>query len=610
MTLSERMFSRSSNSTHAVVLHTVSDAEHYLSNSLNFSNDSLLFTTTPSVEYYSRRHDILCPCLSCYVTVDQMQANINMARRAAQKITASLDTRYAPILGNISGTGYLRFFKALYEYRIYIQLVDYLNLQNAIIAAIEKHGIVRFGIYNAKKNQYFDTSADFASFLSSIGITETLVVDIDDGVPYRSSNSGKLTAKWKLISHALGSRRRLWAKIGLESGNLKNAILDLRPAPSAIFFDSHDSLMRQILVSQPGRNRLISSAFAEKYARKYRGEEYNLHLDISAVSCDTQLPQQILSCILRDIEDDYFRNHGDYISYLKGVRDIVSDYQVRMGIWQYTPVFGKSALFHEYLMAQGFPVVGFQHGGLFANQFNHEIEISDFSRCTHYVSYGLEYGDALNIHGTMEACPVVVPLGKARLPDQHSSKQSIDILFPITNTCSMLEFGMCRQRPDILAERQTAILKYLNSKTNLRSLIKPLPNVSNETLAAWDELKQMKNLQLVYDVMLPRILMEVAPKVIIIEHPSTPLYDCLSLDADIFMLNDMVRPIERSALERLRKRVYYFEDVDELLHHLDLFFDGKLPSLRNTEFYDRYVMRGNIEEGLANLFSQLLAAKN
>ena len=77
------------------------------------------------------------------------------------------------------------------------------------------------------------------------------------------------------------------------------------------------------------------------------------------------------------------------------------------------------------------------------------------------------------------------------------------------------------------------------------------------------------------------------------DYPSTPLFEVLGENIDIFLLADPILPFTPEALILLRKRVHCFENIDELKDCLTKYTEGKIPSLRNNEFYHKYVYRKN-----------------
>jgi hypothetical protein len=96
------------------------------------------------------------------------------------------------------------------------------------------------------------------------------------------------------------------------------------------------------------------------------------------------------------------------------------------------------------------------------------------------------------------------------------------------------------------------------------------------------------------------------PKAVLIEYPSQPLYEVLSSDVEIFFMNDPILPWEEQALEKLKRRVHYSENTEEMMSKLDLFFMGKLKPKRDDSFYRHYVYRKDTGERILQFIDKLV----
>ena len=95
------------------------------------------------------------------------------------------------------------------------------------------------------------------------------------------------------------------------------------------------------------------------------------------------------------------------------------------------------------------------------------------------------------------------------------------------------------------------------------------------------------------------------PKIILIELPSSPLYDALPLDSEIFLLDNPIIPYDKNALEQLQKRVHYCQDVFEMIAKLDLFLKGGLTKKRDQCFYHHYMFKDNTQKNILSLIDKL-----
>ena len=96
------------------------------------------------------------------------------------------------------------------------------------------------------------------------------------------------------------------------------------------------------------------------------------------------------------------------------------------------------------------------------------------------------------------------------------------------------------------------------------------------------------------------------PRGALIEIPSTSLFELLGLDIEIFLMNNYLCPFEKQALEKLKKRVHYSEDINEIIKNLDFFLKGKLVEKRDQTFYNHYVYKKNTKENIVQLVDSLI----
>ena len=120
-------------------------------------------------------------------------------------------------------------------------------------------------------------------------------------------------------------------------------------------------------------------------------------------------------------------------------------------------------------------------------------------------------------------------------------------------------------------------------------------------------LKKLKNLKIINNVPLTEFLKKYLPKGVLMEVPSQPLFDVLPLDTEIFLMGNPVYPYEEKALEELKMRVHYCEDIDSLISKIDLFLEGKLEKKRDGTFYKHYMYKERTEENILGLVNALAA---
>jgi hypothetical protein len=95
------------------------------------------------------------------------------------------------------------------------------------------------------------------------------------------------------------------------------------------------------------------------------------------------------------------------------------------------------------------------------------------------------------------------------------------------------------------------------------------------------------------------------PKAVILDFPSTPLYECLHEDVEILMMGDPINPYAEEALKDLSRRVHYTARYDEMEGLLRQFVKGALPKKRDTRFAEHYAKQGKASDLIShNLHSR------
>jgi hypothetical protein len=117
----------------------------------------------------------------------------------------------------------------------------------------------------------------------------------------------------------------------------------------------------------------------------------------------------------------------------------------------------------------------------------------------------------------------------------------------------------------------------------------------------------LRNVKVFWDISLVSFIEKYRVHGVLIEHPSTPLYEVLNLDVEIFLHLDSVLKIESLAFEELERRVYCFHSVDPMIQAIDTFLAGILPRRRDERFYRHYVSRPETKEHYLGLVDELLA---
>ena len=104
---------------------------------------------------------------------------------------------------------------------------------------------------------------------------------------------------------------------------------------------------------------------------------------------------------------------------------------VRRGIagcvWGNPPVFANSsALIQAYLAAQKVCVAGMQHGGCYGTQECHFVHFDgDFSRCSHYLSYGFTSDDLRKVYPHKRLACEIIPVGSVKEEERRRVRKRL-----------------------------------------------------------------------------------------------------------------------------------------------------------------------------------------
>ncbi|MFH1318774.1 MAG: hypothetical protein ABIH71_07135, partial [Candidatus Omnitrophota bacterium] len=329
------------------------------------------------------------------------------------------------------------------------------------------------------------------------------------------------------------------------------------------------------------------------------------NIDFSCLSFIEDVENPCQKVFLKDIKDDFMKNITRYVAAIDNLRGINEKFPIALGVWGNSPMLKIKALVFEYLRSENIKIVGAQHGSAYGDSCVPWHFDSDFNRCDYFISYGFTEEDLKRVYPESKINCKIVSLGKTKLVDISRSKKDIDILFPMTVSVSVLEGGMKRIAHK-LTERQVCLLEYLNSLKGVKIYVKPLPYLDSKNCSVLPVLKRLKNLKIIYNTFLMEFLDQYNPKAVLIEDPSTPLFEALSLDTEIFLMSDYIHPLEKKAFEELHLRVHYSEDTNEIIEKLDLFLNGKLERKTDSAFYNHYVCKKNTKENIGKFIDSLI----
>jgi len=583
-----------------IILNSIEDADHCVERKIH--ENRYILTTLVSVNIYLREmHNLESQSMSQFFDDAEMSVYEEMSFRKLEKLLAELDAIIGASLNKQMGLK-MRYFQPLYGYVGQRHMVAIYSFIEGLKRFLDLYESERILLYNDRFNIYLDGISDMAS-LAALFFPE---------LEFRIIERKNVTEKRELgvflgISSFL---RRFVDRLWYYRFNklIESLVVNMR-------FRSFSSKARTILVHEPlydmsflrrrlkGFNVLYYPSGSSENPigfKKYKIKtEFSGNLqNIDYVWNKGDLFTQVF---LKDVRADFTKNIQGYLACIDRLKNYIHKWPVCLGIWGVAPIWKTRAMIFEFLSSRGVTVLGAQHGCKYGEVRYRGTFYSDFNRCDYFLSYGFTEGNLSRIYPDEEKRCTILPVG-ANTPDFSCAKNEIDVLFPIQNTMSIAQGGMTRMSPDKLAERQIKLLEYLNSLTNRRVVVKPFANSDYNNCGPLIHLGRLTNLELVNDLKLNRALKIYSPKLVIIEYPSQPLFDCLHLNCEVFLMNDGLHTYSEEAFDALSKRVHFSKDTDRLIKKIDMFLKGQLESKKDKEFYNHYVYKNErIENILGNI---------
>jgi len=305
----------------------------------------------------------------------------------------------------------------------------------------------------------------------------------------------------------------------------------------------------------------------------------------------------------RIIIDDFRINYTHYLAPILFYKNIINNFNLKLIMWDLpTCTTPHLHLLVAYFLKNKITVIGRQHGGCYVSQNMGSIHFdSDYNYCSIFFSYGFTFEDFKKTYPEKDLLFKIIPTGsiKNKINDVH---QKIDILFPITLSFSQIYSG---RNEGVLNNYQEIILGALEKRTDLISVIKPIKNYNEDNYCWTYRIKNYSRINIVSGITLVNYLKKTKPSLIIIEYPSTTLYDIIDLDVDVFILKDKIYPFSSEAEKLLIKRVNIYDNIYSMEDAIMNYKKDSSRNKRNNLFYNKYVNNGSMKHAYSDLCSIL-----
>jgi hypothetical protein len=581
------------------ILNDVHDADYVVQHRAKF-NEVTLISTHAAVDDYLEFHELSCIPISSYLQSEEI-TQFYAEADCVNEILHALDKEFGNELNQLLGFRTpLRFFYALYRYRGRYEYTNLLKSKTAFERILSELNPNQVIFFQPRKPQ---DSLSF--FLTRIHILELMLAQKDvltekliAPISKRISLIEKETSRENKVKRfVFGGVSNLFTMI---KKKIRGEISDT--APLVVKADSRCL----VLINGARSAELLPDEFKRKLSggvglQKRMKEEKNFPpvklleaRNEAFKSLEIEMEINLRNVFKSIVLDDICNKFDEYTLPVKNLHALALKESLVGGIWVRPPAATNGLIFLvEYLLQNNLIVLGRQHGG------NYGIEVSqpkhfdsDFWWSTHYLSYGFTKEDLTETSPALQPLCDIIPAGeKVTVISNPSTRERIDILFPISNATSFYKEG---GRPLIheLAEYQRELLKFLNQLSGVRVVVKPFPGYNYATSAFMELLPKLKNVE-VMKTPFTQVLEHYDVGVIVSEFPSSPLFECLKTDAEILSLTNPLLPFNITADRLLKKRIYFYDSLPELKQGVTDFLEGRLSQRRTSEFAEKYLLPAN-----------------
>ncbi|MGA1823513.1 MAG: hypothetical protein ACMUIP_02535 [bacterium] len=589
--------------TELLILNTINEATDCVSKKL-YTNRYIV-TTHISVTIYLREVcHIESECIDRFFSNHEMRNNVIAFGDKVDEILRTLDSDFAPYLNKKYGL-HMKYFQPLYSYQGKQLFTVIYYFSEALRRICAHRTITQIYLYTYRLNRFTDGILDTYTIVSTL-YPDIKIEIIEQDLPHQEA---------KVFKNTVALCKELIYNPKLLIHGFDKIVLKLRKVVS------YDARAQTILLHDPlyelkflrkrlnSYNILFFTINKKKNKKALKNTDYSkecIHIDL-----DNFNDNPLIILFLQDIQADFNKNIHEYLSKVDVLRLSKRKNDIALGIWGNPPVGGDRALLYEYLLSKDIPVIGAQHGSAYCELFSPWHFDSDFNRCDYFFSYGFTKNDLKRVYPDRKPRCVVLPVGRVTNSiGTKKKKKKIDILFPLSNTKPVFYGGMVRISPSNLAARQITLLEFLDSLKDFNVIVKPHQGATFENCGPLIMVNRLKRVKVEKRMTLNTYLQKNMPRAVLIEYPSTPLYDCIPLDTEIFLLTesttDAIKPYDDHALQLLSKRVHYADTIESIIKKMTSFYEGTLESKRDDTFYNHYVHKDKSKKNILGYIDTIL----
>ena len=561
-----------------------------------------LFSTHDGVGDFLSSRNVECTNLTSFLTNAFLVRTFKEIEEPFDELTCRLDKSVSKKISALLGISDLAYFNSLYAYFGKLKLLGLFKLNQALKILLRQKTPKKFLVYYSRNKEFLDASDEIVELVKKhskkLGFDLLLRENTTKSAPV--SFGKKVSPYWtNPVQLDKGKKTIILLGYLYDLGFLKNQLPE-----------TYNTILWPQL-GYPG-NLPYPKDTDENLFDELRSTLSSLKTRSLTPDQDSELNFGLMMVENHMIED-FLMHLEDYLTPLLVLNDFISKNPIHLGLWGNPPHSGSKALITNFLMNNDIPVIGSQHGGNYGTQNCYSMHFdTDFSRCSHFLSYGFTYEDLKATYPSRTTNCEIVPVGscleQSRVESSSKSKAKIDILFPLTNAMSIFPEG-CRPKSDLLTTYQTKILKHLDQLDQLRVVVKPFKDSSYENCSVMQVISMLENIEVIDDMHLTACLKENEVRAIVSEYPSSPMFEVIGLDTEIFQLSAPNIPFSKESLELLTRRVHWFEDIDNMLEMLGLWVKGSLKHKRDLSYYNKFLFKENTEDLILRTIEKCLLNK-
>ena len=594
------------------IIQCVEDAKMFLSEYSEDLQKWFLVSTHGSVNDYFNTKEVSCHELSSFLSNELIMESFQEARSIMKYMTLELDQNYAEKISKVLEIHNINYFTPYYFYLGIFEYSAAIRIKIALQQILSQNNFREVLLYQSMKNQWFVKTDILIYFLNEFEKKFRFYLKISKAERVTKNNP------LKKIKYGLSNPQLIFHK--LKRSFLPQVIKPVLNSSGKNIFLIRSLYDLSFLEDELKRHNLFYFPWEKSFRKITKKEHDEKHNQIISLLTDEQqiLEQEndisVLYWLRKNYLDDFCDNLSVIIYNLMRLNKIHKKYGIDLALWGSSPNCYIKGIIVEYLLKAGVYVIGMQHGGNVGIQrLWSDLDVEFL--CTHFFSYGFSQDDYRELYPNdwHQIKSIIIPVGsykeieKKRKRNNNKYKPIIDILYPIHFTLPVT-YGK-RAKNDELVGYQLSIIETLEQLHHLQVVVKPI--AEHDIMESWsavdERLKRLKHLKVIEGKRLLTYLRQNTVRAVVMEMPSTVLYETVGEDIELFLMLDFNLPFGNHAFSLLRKRAHCFDKIEDLQQALFQYQEGELPPLRNDEFYHKYVYRENTQECILTTINDILA---